>query len=300
MAWATAAGNRLLAWDDPDYPRAFLELTDPPIVLFCKGNASLLNAPSLAMVGSRNASPAGLRTAEEFAESFTASGLNVVSGLALGIDAAAHRGALLGGDNSVASTIAIVGTGIDRVYPPRNRDLAHQIAQRGAIISEFALETPPLKNNFPRRNRLISGISEGVLVVEAAIGSGSLITARCAAEQGKEVFAIPGSIHSPFSKGCHRLIKDGAKLVESAQDVREELKYPEPVRVRSTTRSSAASTADAEERHLLDALGYDPVSPDEVSASTGWAIDRVLRSLLQLELSGSVIQSAGGKVQRVS
>lgn len=300
MAWATAAGNRLLAWDDPDYPRAFLELTDPPIVLFCKGNASLLNAPSLAMVGSRNASPAGLRTAEEFAESFTASGLNVVSGLALGIDAAAHRGALLGGDNSVASTIAIVGTGIDRVYPPRNRDLAHQIAQRGAIISEFALETPPLKNNFPRRNRLISGISEGVLVVEAAIGSGSLITARCAAEQGKEVFAIPGSIHSPFSKGCHRLIKDGAKLVESAQDVREELKYPEPVRVRSTTRSSAASTADAEERKLLDALGYDPVSPDEVCASTGWPIDRVLRSLLQLELSGSVIQSAGGKVQRVS
>ena len=300
MAWATAAGNRLLAWDDPDYPRAFLELTDPPIVLFCKGNASLLNAPSLAMVGSRNASPAGLRTAEAFAESFAASGLNVVSGLALGIDAAAHRGALLGGDNSVASTIAIVGTGIDRVYPPRNRDLAHQIAQRGAIISEFALETPPLKNNFPRRNRLISGISEGVLVVEAAIGSGSLITARCAAEQGKEVFAIPGSIHSPFSKGCHRLIKDGAKLVESAQDVREELKYPEPVRVRSTTRSAAASTADAEERKLLDALGYDPVSPDEVCASTGWPIDRVLRSLLQLELSGSVIQSAGGKVQRVS
>ena len=300
MAWATAAGNRLLAWDDPDYPRAFFELTDPPIVLFCKGNASLLNVPSLAMVGSRNASPAGLRTAEEFAESFAASGLNVVSGLALGIDAAAHRGALLGGDNSVASTIAIVGTGIDRVYPPRNRDLAHQIAQRGAIISEFALETPPLRNNFPRRNRLISGISEGVLVVEAAIGSGSLITARCAAEQGKEVFAIPGSIHSPFSKGCHRLIKDGAKLVESAQDVREELKHPDAVRFRPTTRSPAASTADAEERKLLDALGYDPVSPDEVCASTGWPIDRVLRSLLQLELGGSVVQSAGGKVQRVS
>lgn len=282
--------------------------------MFCKGDPALLNARSVAIVGSRNASPAGLQIAEEFAEAFVGAGVNVISGLALGIDAAAHRGALrpaaTGGATgasgaagaSGASTIAIIGTGIDRVYPPRNRDLAHQIGAQGAIVSEFGLETPPLAANFPRRNRLISGLSQGVLVVEAALGSGSLITARMAAEQGREVFAIPGSIHSPFSKGCHKLIKEGAKLVETAADVLEELKWPAGVSVPSgsgSARRDAAAAVGAGDQLLLDALGYDPLSPDEISTRLGWPIDRVLTSLLQLELGGSLKQSPGGKVQRV-
>lgn len=324
LEWTEGDGNHLLAWDDPRYPATLLELPDPPILLFCKGNPALLAARSIAIVGSRNASPAGLQIAEGFAEAFVAAGVNVVSGLALGIDAAAHRGALRAGATggstgspggptahtatgtttattaTTVSTIAIIGTGIDRVYPPRNRDLAHQIGARGAIMSEFGLETPPLAANFPRRNRLISGLSQGVLVVEAALGSGSLITARMAAEQGREVFAIPGSIHSPFSKGCHKLIKEGAKLVETAADVLEELKWPGGVSERTGSGSSrAAAPVSAVDQPLLDALGYDPLSPDEISVRLGWPIDRVLTSLLQLELGGSLKQSPGGKVQRV-
>ena len=297
LAWASLLGNHLLTWDDPDYPKALLDIGDAPALLYYKGRRELLNAPAIAMVGSRNASPAGIRTAEEFAEALAAAGLMIVSGLALGIDAAAHRGGLRAGPRG-GSTIAIIGTGVDRVYPPRNRDIAHQLAEQGGILSEFPLGTPPAAGNFPRRNRLISGLARGVLVVEAALGSGSLITARLAGEQGRDVFAIPGSIHSPFSKGCHKLIKDGAKLVETAQDVLEELCWPNVV-----TAAAAPPTghgADGDALALLTALGFDPATPDELCARLGWAADRVSGLLVQLELAGKVAQTPGGRVQRMT
>jgi DNA processing protein len=219
LDWAAQDNHYVFTLADAEYPQALLRTADPPPLIYVVGRPGLLNAPALAIVGSRSATPQGLANAEQFAQTFADAGLTIVSGLALGIDAAAHRGALKG----AASTIAVVGTGADIVYPSRNRDLAKAIAERGAIISSFALGTPAIGNNFPQRNRLISGLARGVLVVEAAMQSGSLITARLAGEQGREVFAIPGSIHSPLAKGCHRLIKQGAKLVESAQDVLEEL-----------------------------------------------------------------------------
>ena len=307
LAWSAVSGNHLLTWDDPRYPRSLLELGDAPVLLFCKGDPLLLNAPAIAIVGSRNASPAGLLVAEEFAAALASAGLTVISGLALGIDAAAHRGALralAGIGQQSASTIAVIGTGIDRVYPPRNRGLAHQIAKRGAIVSEFPLETPPFAGNFPRRNRLISGLAQGVLVVEATLGSGSLITARLAGEQGREVFAIPGSIHSPFSKGCHKLIREGAKLVETAEDVLEELKWPGAVSDRASstrkrdTKDARASGPDG--TLLLDALGFAPTTTDELCARLGWPVDRVLASMLQLELAGSLAHTSGGRVQRIA
>lgn len=297
LTWAAEPGNQLLTWDDPDYPRALLDIGDSPVLLYYKGRRELLNAPAIAIVGSRNASPSGIKTAEEFAEALAAAGLTVVSGLALGIDAAAHRGGLRAGGQG-ASTIAVIGTGIDRIYPPRNRELAHRIAAEGGILSEFCLATPPLAANFPRRNRLISGLARGVLVVEATLGSGSLITARLAGEQGREVFAIPGSIHSPFSKGCHKLIKDGAKLVETAQDVLEELQWASALP--AAARQAAAPTAiDADSQALLSALGFDPATPDELCARLNWKADRVSALLLQLELAGKVAQTPGGRVQRL-
>ncbi|MDO9468514.1 MAG: DNA-processing protein DprA, partial [Thiobacillus sp.] len=209
QAWLAQAGNSLMTLADEDYPKSLLEIADPPAVLYCKGRRELLNLPGFGIVGSRNATPQGVRDAEAFAHALSDAGLTIISGLALGIDAAAHRGGLAG----AGSSVAIVGTGLDRVYPARNKALAHQLVEKGLIVSEFALGTPPLPGHFPRRNRLISGLSRGVLVVEAAPNSGSLITARVATEQGREVFAIPGSIHSPLSRGCHALIKQGAKLV---------------------------------------------------------------------------------------
>jgi len=222
LAWLALPDASLVAWDDPEYPGALLEIGDPPPVLYCLGRRDLLTRPALAIVGSRNATPQGCADAAAFAAALSATGLAIASGLALGIDAAAHRGAL----DHAGSSIAVVGTGLDRVYPARNRDLAHALAARGALISEFAPGTPPLPANFPRRNRLISGLARGVLVVEATLSSGALITARFAGEQGREVFALPGSIHSPFSKGCHKLIREGAKLVETAQDILDELRLP--------------------------------------------------------------------------
>ena len=219
LAWLREPGHDLVAWGDPDYPAALLEIGDPPPVFYCLGRRELLARPAFAIVGSRNATPQGCADAEAFGAAMSAAGLTIVSGLALGIDAAAHRGGLTG----AGSSIAVIGTGPDRVYPARNRALAHELAARGLVISEFAVGTPPLKQNFPRRNRLVSGLARGVLVVEATLSSGSLITARLAAEQGREVFAMPGSIHSPFSKGGHRLIREGAKLVETAQDILDEL-----------------------------------------------------------------------------
>ncbi len=225
LNWLAKANNHIVTLADPDYPKALLEIADPPPLLYAKGNIALLNKLSIAIVGSRNASVQGEKNAEAFAQGLAVHGLCIVSGLALGIDGAAHRGAL----KAKGDTIAVVGTGLDMVYPAQHRDLAHQIASSGLIISEFPLGTLSKPQNFPRRNRLISGLSLGCLVVEANLKSGSQITARLSAEQGREVFAIPGSIHSPLAKGCHQLIKQGAKLVDSLQDIVEELNLSKAV-----------------------------------------------------------------------
>ena len=225
LTWLAQANNHLVTLADPDYPKALLEIADPPPLLYAKGNLAILNKLSIAIVGSRNASVQGEKNAEAFAQGLAEHGLCIVSGLALGIDGAAHRGAL----KAKGDTIAVVGTGLDMVYPAQHRDLAHQIAKSGLIISEFPLGTLSKPQNFPRRNRLISGLSLGCLVVEANLKSGSQITARLSAEQGREVFAIPGSIHSPLAKGCHQLIKQGAKLVDSLQDIVEELNLSKAV-----------------------------------------------------------------------
>ena len=256
-----------------------------------KGSAPLLNGKSLAIVGSRNPTPQGEANASAFAAELAAAGLSIVSGLALGIDAAAHRGAMKAGGH----TIAVIGTGADRIYPARNRELAHAICEHGAILSEFPLGTPPLPGNFPRRNRLIAGLSRGCLVVEAAARSGSLITARLAADFGREVFAIPGSIHSPLSKGCHQLIRQGAKLVESAQDVLEELGWASAT-ASALPAASAAQGTDA----LLMALGHDPCTIDVLAARAGLTPDALLAMLLQLELEGHVASLPGGRYQRLT
>ena len=293
LEWAAMDQHCVLTLADRDYPQILLRTVDPPPLLYLSGRRELLNEPALAIVGSRSATPQGLANAEQFARSFSESGLCIVSGLALGIDAAAHRGALQG----QASTIAVVGTGADVVYPSRNRNLAKIIASEGAIISSYALGTPAIGANFPRRNRLISGLARGVLVVEAALQSGSLITARLASEQGREVFAIPGSIHSPHAKGCHRLIKQGAKLVESAQDVLEELGDFKPAAVVKHAANPAASDPDS--LALLVKLGHDPCSVDALCERSGLTPDRVCSMLLKLELEGSVASLPGGRYQRV-
>ena len=281
------------------YPAALLNIEDPPLVLYMMG-AFINNeqiapeniAKNLAMVGSRNPTPQGETNARQFAKAFAERGLCIVSGLALGVDGAAHDGALLGG----GTTIAIVGTGLDRVYPKKHLALAHRIAANGLIISEFPIGTPPLNANFPKRNRIISGLSVGTLVVEAALKSGSLITARLASEQGKDVFAIPGSIHSPQSRGCHYLIKQGAKLVENAQDVMEELKLP-------FSSSVLPPGDDGEEpskgdSSFLSALGFDLVSLDALQARTGLPTPELQAKLLELELDGFVRRLPGGLFQR--
>ncbi len=293
LAWLAEPGHALVAWDDPAYPRALLTITDPPPVLHYAGKLDLLNRPALAIVGSRNATPQGRENAEAFAAALSAAGLTIVSGLAQGIDAAAHRGGLAGVGNSVA----VVGTGIDRIYPASNKTLAHRLAESGGLLSQFTLGSPPVPGNFPRRNRVISGLVRGVLVVEATPNSGSLITARFAAEQGRDVFAIPGSIHSPFSKGCHRLIKDGAKLVETAQDVLEELGLaPAGAPGRSKTGQGAP---DADAARVLAALGHDPAGVDALAERTGLEASAVAVALVELELAGQVAPLPGGAFQRV-
>lgn len=292
LRWLESPGHRLITWEDTDYPRAWLELTDPPPAIFFVGRSELLNRPAIAIVGSRNATKQGCDNARAFAETFSRAGLTIVSGLALGIDAAAHSGGLLGS----GSTLAVLGTGIDRVYPPRNRDLAHRVAESGGLLSEFPLGTPPLTGNFPRRNRLISGLARGCLVVEATLKSGSLITARLALEQGREVFAIPGSIHSPFSKGCHRLIKDGAKLVESAQDVLEEFGVLTP---REEPATVAGAPQGGVQAAVLDALGRDPADLDSLCERTGLAANAVVAALTELEIDGLVAAQSGGRFQRL-
>jgi len=260
------------------------------VLLFAKGRVELLNEPAFAIVGSRNATRQGEANAHAFAEALSRARLTVVSGLALGIDAAAHRGALDGG----AGTIAVIGTGVDRIYPARNAALARDIAERGVIVSEFHLGTPPLAPNFPRRNRIIAGLGRGCLVVEAAEASGSLITARLAAEAGREVFAIPGSIHAPLAKGCHRLLKQGAKLVETAQDILEELRWEAVV---APVKGDAAPPGDDP---VLAALGHDPLDLDTLSGRTRLPPDQLLAHLLTLELDGRVAQLPGGRYQRLA
>jgi DNA processing protein len=293
LDWLATPGASLVAWDDADYPRALLEIGDAPPAFYCLGRRELLARPALAIVGSRNATPQGCADAEAFAAALAAGGLTIVSGLALGIDAAAHRGAL----PHPGSSVAVVGTGLDRVYPARNRALAHALAERGALISEFAPGTPPLKANFPRRNRLISGLAHGVLVVEATLSSGSLITARLAGEQGREVFALPGSIHSPFSKGCHRLIRDGAKLVETAQDILDELAFPAAAAAAAPHRPGGDDDPTVE--GVLAALGHAPADVDTVVARCGAPVASVLAALTALELGGQVAALPGGLWQRM-
>jgi DNA processing protein len=287
LQWAAQPEHKVLTLADTEYPKQLLEIADPPALLYVGGNAKLLSSRALAVVGSRNATPQGLKNAQSFARAFSEAGLVIVSGLAIGVDSAAHRGGLEGR----GSTIAVLGTGIDIVYPRRNEPLAEEILSRGALVSEFPLGTPPSAGNFPRRNRLISGLSRGCLVVEAALDSGSLITARLAAEQGRDVFAIPGSIHSPLSRGCHALLKDGAKLVESAQDVLEEL----GVAVTPETRSGEPGSG----HDLLDKMGFDPCDIDALIVRSGLTAEIVSAILLQLELEGKIAGLPGGLYQRV-
>ncbi len=288
LAWANRAGQHILTLADPNYPSRLLNIGDPPTLLYVRGNPALLALPAIGVVGSRNATPQGLRNAAQFSSALAKKGLCVISGLALGIDTAAHQGALAGD----GPTIAVIGTGADRVYPARNRDLALSIAERGAIVSEFPLETPPLAANFPRRNRIISGLSLGVLVVEAAIESGSLITARLAGEQGREVFAIPGSIHSPQARGCHRLIREGGKLVETADDIIEELNWTAPAPV--------ANAPDvAPEATLLKAIGHDSCSFDELIERCALPANTLQGELLALELAGRIAPLPGNRYQRI-
>lgn len=288
ITWASEPNRHILTLGDPDYPQSLLEIADPPNVLYVRGNPDLLKKPGLAIVGSRNATPQGRQTAELFAKILAEHGLCIISGLALGIDAAAHQGALA----AQGKTVAVIGTGANRIYPARNKELAIAISEQGAIVSEFPLGTPPVATNFPRRNRIISGLSRGVLVVEAAPESGSLITARLAGEQGREVFAIPGSIHSPVARGCHKLIQQGAKLVETAQDILEEFG--------TISRPGLPAQHPATENALLCALGHDPCSLDELAERTGYGADHLLGELLTLELAGLIATLPGNRYQRLN
>ncbi len=297
LEWLDQSDHHLLVWSDADYPPLLREIADPPVLLYVMGIRQVLSSPQVAIVGSRNPSPMGRENAQAFARSLAGTGLTITSGLALGVDGAAHRSALAAG----GATIAVAGTGLDRVYPAWHRDLAHEIIKHGALVSEFALGTPPLPENFPIRNRIISGLSLGTLVVEAALQSGSLITARLATEQGREVFAIPGSIHAPQARGCHALIRQGAKLVETAQDILEELAPLASVAHRIAPDNAAPTPAlDAPMAALLQQIGHDPVSVDALIERSGLTADAVSSMLLQMELNGLVSSCPGGKVQRIS
>jgi DNA processing protein len=292
--WQGGDGRQVLCIGDSVYPEALLQSADPPLLLYLQGDAALLKRPCLAIVGSRNASAQGVDNARAFASHLSRHGWTIVSGLAFGIDAAAHEGGLAG----PGSTVAVVGTGLDRVYPARHRALAHRIAAVGLLVSEYAPGTPPLAANFPPRNRIIAGLSRGTLVVEAALQSGSLITARLAAEAGREVFAVPGSIHSPMSRGCHALIRQGAKLVESGADVLDELQ-PGAALATALPAGRAADVRPAVDP-LLEALGHDPTTLDALCARTGWSAQELSARLLELELEDRVARLPGGLYQRRS
>lgn len=308
LDWLASSADRAVApIGSALYPTPLLNIEDPPLVLYMMGsqlNRTQAAAHSitlnLAIVGSRNPTPQGEANARQFAKAFAEQGVCIVSGLALGVDGAAHDGALLGAPDGCCATIAVVGTGLDRVYPKKHLALAHRIAANGLIISEFPMGTPPINANFPKRNRIISGLSAGTLVVEAALKSGSLITARLASEQGKDVFAIPGSIHSPQSRGCHYLIKQGAKLVETAQDVMEELKIPLSHIFHTDSLRDDDEEAPEGDSSFLSALGFDIVSLDALQARTGLPTPELQARLLELELDGFVTRLPGGLFQRLS
>jgi DNA processing protein len=299
LRWVEAPGHYILTLADPGYPRQLLTISDPPLLLYVAGDPAQLDKPSLAMVGARSATPGGMENARAFAKYLAANGWSVVSGLALGIDAAAHEGALLAGPKG-AGTVAVMGTGIDRIYPAANRELAHRIAEHGALVTELPLGAKALRFNFPKRNRIVAGLARGVLVVEAARQSGSLITARLATEGGREVFAIPGSIHSPLSRGCHALIRQGAKLVETAQDITDELGTPTP-RPPPIPEAPAPATSPAQPEHpLLQALGHDPLTLDALQARTGLDTAALQAQLLELELAGRVARTDDGRFQQLA
>ncbi len=299
LDWLAQDDNHLITLAHPHYPKRLLETDQPPPLLYAKGNLQVLQKPGIAIVGSRHATPQGEQTAAQFAESLCRAGCSVISGLALGIDGAAHRGAL----NADGATIAVVGTGLDIVYPAKHKPLAHLIAQHGLILSEYALGTPSIAYHFPRRNRIISGLSVGCLVVEANVDSGSLITARLAIEQGREVFAIPGSIHSPVAKGCHALIKQGAKLVESTEDILSELKH---LNLASTHQPISPSgllpewaNLPSEASTVADCMGFDPMFTEQIATRAGLTSSQVSSMLTLLELEGVVSQLANGQFQRL-
>ena len=293
--WLEKAGNRIIRSDSEDFPELLQGIPGPPTLLYTVGNADALHLPALSIVGSRNPTRGGRENAYEFAKHLGQAGFCIVSGLAQGIDRAAHEGALDAG----AMTVAFLGHGIDRVYPAANRDLAHRISQNGALLSEYPLGSPPRREHFPQRNRLISGLGLGTLVVEAARRSGSLITARLAGEQGREVFAIPGSIHNPLSRGCHQLIKQGAKLVESADDIVSELGaltgYLMQNEAQIRDGKSEIDVHDADYDILLNSLSFDPASADELAENSGLTIDQVSSMLLILELEEQIEALSGGK-----
>ena len=302
--WLESPAHAFISWGSQHYPSLLGQVIDAPVGLFVSGNVEVLQSPQLAIVGSRNPTRAGAETARCFASHLSLAGLTITSGLAVGIDAASHRGAL----DAQGQTIAVCGTGLDQLYPASHGQLAEDIVARGALVSEFPCGTPPLKQHFPRRNRLISGLSLGTLVVEAAPKSGSLITARLAAEQGREVFAIPGSIHNPLARGCHQLIREGAKLVESADDIFPELGFltatlaaqPVAVSMHKCTDSSrvSAGVLDKDLKILLDALGFDPASVDLLVQRTGLEVGEVASMLLILELDGRIESFPGGLYAR--
>ena len=331
LQWEMQDGCRLLLLQDDDFPEMLTQGITAPPVLFLRGNAELLHTPSAAIVGSRHATPQAMRIAKDFGRALSEKGIPVVSGMASGIDTAAHQGAL----QADGGTIAVWGTGIDRIYPPSNKNLAYEIAEKGLIVSEFPLDTRPFAGNFPRRNRLIAALSQLTLVVEAALESGSLITAKLAAEMGREVMAVPGSIDNPHSKGCHKLIKDGAKLVECLDDILHEcpgllqnaavpsysinkknkkmekrtavgeassepvLPFSDDLDVRKHSAPANTVAAPTAEDELLDAMGYDPVHPDILAQQTAWAAADVYARLLEYELDGIVAALPGGRYQRI-
>jgi len=307
LSWAAQQNHHILCLADKHYPVMLRQIADPPPILYTRGNIECLQQLQIALVGSRNPTQPGLEMTRLFATHLSRCGLLICSGMALGIDAAAHKSALAAGQ----STVAVMGTGLNRVYPARHRELAHQIAEQGVLVSEFAPDTGPQQNHFPRRNRIISGLSLGVVVVEAALRSGSLTTARHAMEQGREVFAIPGSINNPLARGCHRLIREGAKLVETADDILEELGelarsqlFLENEHENSDNtfkiQLDTVSKDDQDYNQLLSALAYDPASVDVLVMRCGLTAEEVSSMLLILELQGHVTTAPGGCYVRVN
>lgn len=292
----TSDAHHVVTCHDPHYPSLLKNITDPPPVLFAQGDVALLSWPQLAIVGSRNPTRGGKENARNFAHHLAANGLGICSGMAEGIDAEAHEGALAA--NGV--TVAVTGTGLDRVYPAKNRDLAHRIAEQGLIISEFPIGTPAQAKHFPRRNRIITGLSLGTLVVEAATRSGSLISARLSSEQGREVFAIPGSIHNPMAKGCHQLIRQGAKLIDTASDILEELGHllPDALPKRPDEPMTTTEPLDKASASLLEMMGFDPISVDELAKISGLTVENISSMLLVMELHGHIHTLPGGKFCR--